>query len=108
MTVDDAFGAFLRNYHPKVEDVSLLEKYLIEMGIKSPGVEKFTSMESQIYVEALDRHFSRLENFLNSEKESLVNLVFGNVQSGKTRHLLANICLSCFGNNYSIRLTGDS
>ena len=62
------------------------------MGIKSSGVEKFTSEESQIYVEALDRHFNRLDNFLTSDKESLVNLVFGNVQSGKTRHLLANIC----------------
>ena len=92
MMVDDAFGAFLRNYHPKVENVSLLEKYLIELGIKSSGVEKFTSVEAKIYVEALDRHFSRLKNFLDSENESLVNLVFGNVQSGKTRHLLANIC----------------
>ena len=92
MTVDDAFGAFLRNYNPKIEDVAFLEKYLIEMGIKSSGVEKFTSEESQIYVEALDRHFNRLDNFLTSDKESLVNLVFGNVQSGKTRHLLANIC----------------
>ena len=92
MTVDDAFGAFLRNYNPKIEDVAFLEKYLIEMGIKSSGVEKFTSRESQIYVEALDRHFNRLDNFLNGNQESLVNLVFGNVQSGKTRHLLANIC----------------
>jgi len=92
MMVDDAFGAFLRNYHPKVENVSLLEKYLIELGIKSSGVEKFTSVEAKIYVEALDRHFSRLKNFLDSENDSLVNLVFGNVQSGKTRHLLANIC----------------
>ena len=92
MTVDDAFGAFLRNYNPKIEDVAFLEKYLIEMGIKSSGVEKFTNQESQIYVEALDRHFNRLDNFLNGNQESLVNLVFGNVQSGKTRHLLANIC----------------
>lgn len=92
MTVDDAFGAFLRNYNPKTEDIAFLEKYLIEMGIKSAGVERFTNKESQIYIEALDRHFSRLDHFLNSNKESLVNLVFGNVQSGKTRHLLANIC----------------
>lgn len=92
MTVDDAFGAFLRNYNPKIEDVAFLEKYLIEMGIKSSGVEKFINQESQIYVEALDRHFNRLDNFLTGDKESLVNLVFGNVQSGKTRHLLANIC----------------
>ncbi len=90
--VDDAFGAFLRNYNPKPEVVSLLERYLVELGVKTSGVEKFTSKEAQIYVEALTRHFNRLEDFLNGEKESLVNLVFGNVQSGKTRHLLANIC----------------
>jgi hypothetical protein len=92
MPADDAFGAFLRNYQPLVEDAAFLEKYLIDMGIKSPGVEKYTSHESQIYVEALERHFNRLNNFLISGQESMVNLVFGNVQSGKTRHLLANIC----------------
>jgi hypothetical protein len=89
---DDAFGAFLRNYNPKIEDTAFLEKYLIEMGIKSSGVDQFTNQESKFYVEALERHFNRLENFLNSANDSLVNLVFGNVQSGKTRHLLANIC----------------
>jgi hypothetical protein len=90
--IDDAFGAFLRDYNPKIEDTAFLEKYLIEMGIKSAGVDQFTSQESKFYVGALKRHFDRLENFLNSDKDSLVNLVFGNVQSGKTRHLLANIC----------------
>ena len=90
--IDDAFGAFLRDYNPKIEDTAFLEKYLIEMGIKSAGVDQFTSQESKFYVEALKRHFDRLEDFLNSDKDSLVNLVFGNVQSGKTRHLLANIC----------------
>jgi hypothetical protein len=92
MSFEDAFGAFLRNYKPLVEDTAFLEKYLIDMGIKSSGVEKYTNHESQIYVEALERHFNRLSNFLNSGQESVVNLVFGNVQSGKTRHLLANIC----------------
>jgi hypothetical protein len=90
--VDDAFGAFLRNYNPKIEESAFLEKYLIEMGIKTSSVEKFINEESRIYVEALDRHFNRLEAFLNGTSESVVNLIFGNVQSGKTRHLLANIC----------------
>jgi len=92
MANDDAFGAFLRNYKPRVENTAFLEKYLIDMGIKSSGVEKFTSHEAQIYVEALERHFNRLRNFLDGGQNSVVNLVFGNVQSGKTRHLLANIC----------------
>lgn len=92
MPADDPFGAFLRNYKPFVEETAFLEKYLIDIGIKTHGVEKYTSHESQIYLEALDRHFNRLNNFLISEQDSMVNLVFGNVQSGKTRHLLANIC----------------
>jgi len=89
---DDAFGAFLRNYRPKVENVSHLEKYLIEIGAKSSGLTSVINEESQFYIEALDRHFNRLSEFLQSSGESLVNLVFGNVQSGKTGHLLANIC----------------
>jgi len=89
---DDAFGAFLRNYRPKVENVSHLEKYLIEIGAKSSGLASVINEESQFYIEALDRHFNRLSEFLQSSGESLVNLVFGNVQSGKTGHLLANIC----------------
>lgn len=92
MVRDDAFGAFLRSYKPVIEDSAFLEKYLIDMGIKSAGVEKSTSNESHVYLAALERHFDRLDKFLNSGQDSIVNLVFGNVQSGKTRHLLANIC----------------
>jgi hypothetical protein len=92
MVHDDAFGAFLRSYTPAIEETAFLEKYLIDMGIKSAGVEKSTGSESQVYLEALERHFSRLDAFLSSGQDSVVNLVFGNVQSGKTRHLLANIC----------------
>lgn len=89
---EDAFGAFLRNYNPSVERNTSLERYLSELGIRPLGEKTYSNTESQKYAEALERHFSRLGKFLNSEKESLVNLVFGNVQSGKTRHLLANIC----------------
>lgn len=49
-------------------------------------------MVEKPYYESLERHFARLTDFLNSGEESVVNLVFGNVQSGKTGHLLANIC----------------
>ena len=92
MTADDAFGAFLRNYRPKIEESASLEKYLVEIGVKSEGIDQFVSQEAKTYVEALNRHFIRLKDFLASGEESLVNLIFGNVQSGKTRHLLANIC----------------
>lgn len=90
--LDDAFGAFLRNYRPKIESEAFLEKYLISIGIKSSVIDSVINQESEIYLEALERHFNRLSNFLNGGYDSLVNLVFGNVQSGKTRHLLANIC----------------
>lgn len=90
--VDDAFGAFLRNYRPKIESTAFLEKYLINIGVKSAGIDQVVNTESEIYVEALERHFNRLNGFLQSDSDSVVNLVFGNVQSGKTRHLLANIC----------------
>ena len=36
--IDDAFGAFLRDYNTKIEDTAFLEKYLIEMGIKGKTV----------------------------------------------------------------------
>lgn len=89
---DDAFGAFLRNYKPKIENAAFLEKYLVDIGVKSAGIDKVVNVEAEMYVQALERHFSRLTNFLQSDKDSVVNLVFGNVQSGKTRHLLANVC----------------
>ena len=92
MTPDDAFGAFLRNYRPKIEESASLEKYLTGIGVKPSGIGESVSQEAQTYVEALNRHFNRLQDFLTSQEESLVNLIFGNVQSGKTRHLLANVC----------------
>lgn len=92
MTAGDAFGAFLSDYKPRVEHTSYLDKYLMAIRIKPEGVESYSTQESKDYVDALERHFKRLENFLLSSQDSLVNLVFGNVQSGKTRHLLANVC----------------
>ena len=62
----------------------------------------------EIYAEALERHFDRLEGFLETEEESIVNLVYGNVQSGKTGHLLANICWARDkGFHLAIVLTGS-
>jgi hypothetical protein len=45
-----------------------------------------------IYESALERHFGRMEKFKSSNGEVFQNLVYGNIQSGKTAHLLANIC----------------
>ena len=106
---NDAFGAFLRNYNPKVDDTNSLEIYLSELGIKTLGEATYASRESQFYVEALERHFARLNVFLEKDQDSVVNLVFGNVQSGKTRHLLANICWAKDnGFHLSIVFTGST
>jgi hypothetical protein len=92
VSVNDTFGAFLSNYIPSQETTNFLDKYLIQEGIKIESTNNSTVKGRESYVEALDRHFSRLKMFLDSGKDSVVNLVFGNVQSGKTGHLLANIC----------------
>ena len=92
MQVNDSFGAFLRNYKPNKDINSFLDKYLIQEGFKHEGINSLAKKGNEVYLEALDRHFLRLSKFLDSENESIVNLVFGNVQSGKTGHLLANIC----------------
>ena len=105
---DKPFSAFLENYVPSVQKESFLDKYLIEMGIKSSSNVGDVLPGWEIYVEALERHFHRLETFLAGEDEALVNLVYGNVQSGKTGHLLANICWARDnGFHLAIVLTGS-
>jgi hypothetical protein len=89
---ENSWGAFVKIYKPSKLVSSSLEKYLISIGIKTDGSDNSVVKGREIYYENLERHFARLTDFLNSERESVVNLVFGNVQSGKTGHLLANIC----------------
>ena len=69
VATDEAFGAFLRNYRPKLEQSASLEKYLVSIGVKHPGIDGFVGQEAQTYVEALDRHFNRLKEFLGSNEE---------------------------------------
>ena len=105
---DKPFGAFLQNYVPKVQQESYLDKYLIDMGIRHSSKSGDIWPGWEIYIEALERHFERLGDFLKSEDESIVNLVYGNVQSGKTGHLLANICWARDnGFHLAIVLTGS-
>jgi hypothetical protein len=89
---ENTWGAFVNRYKPNNLVSSSLEKYLVSMGVKRDSAESTVIKGREVYYESLKRHFARLTEFLNSEEESLVNLVFGNVQSGKTGHLLANIC----------------
>lgn len=89
---ENTWGAFVKSYRPSKILSSSLEKYLVSIGVKKDGSVNSVIAGREAYYESLERHFARLANFLESEEKSVVNLVFGNVQSGKTGHLLANIC----------------
>jgi len=105
---EQPFGAFLRSYVPTIQDESFLDRYLVDMGIKHSSKPGDVWPGWEIYVEALERHFHRLENFLEGEEDSVVNLIYGNVQSGKTGHLLANICWARdHGFHLAVVLTGS-
>jgi len=92
MTGRDSWGAVLRTHSSSQMSRSFLDQYLVLQKIKKDSTEDIVINSQEDYVDALDRHFTRLDNFLQNSNESIVNLVFGNVQSGKTGHLLANIC----------------
>ena len=87
---EKSWGAFVTDFVNDKSSLTSLDKYLILMEIKSAANTVLKGRES--YLNCLDRHFDRLNKFLDNEDQSVVNLVFGNVQSGKTGHLLANIC----------------
>jgi hypothetical protein len=89
---ENSWGAFVKSYRPNNLQSSSLEKYLVSIDVKKDGSENSVIKGREAYYESLERHFARLADFLKSEEKSVVNLVFGNVQSGKTGHLLANIC----------------
>jgi len=92
MTTNQSWGAVLRTHSSIQTSKNFLDQYLILQKIKKDTVEDLVVDGYEDYVNALERHFSRLDNFLHDPNNSIVNLVFGNVQSGKTGHLLANIC----------------
>ena len=92
MSTNKTWGAVLRNYQPKISSTSYLEQYLQSEKIVSNSIDNKPVSGYEEYLKSIYRHFDRLNDFLENEDSSLVNLVFGNVQSGKTRHLLANIC----------------
>jgi len=89
---ENTWGAFVKSYKPNKLVSSSLEKYLVSILVKTDSSDSSVVKGREVYYENLERHFARLADFLTSEEESVVNLVFGNVQSGKTGHLLANIC----------------
>jgi hypothetical protein len=92
MSSDIPLGGFLTDWEPTNDHILFLDQYLIhDKKLKNSPVREATPGNENYLIE-LDKHFGRLINFLNSTENELVNLVFGNVQSGKTSHLRANIC----------------
>lgn len=109
MTTRDSWGAVLRTHSSSQISRSFLDQYLVLQKIKKDSTEDKVTNGHEDYVAALVRHFSRLNKFLQDPNESVVNLVFGNVQSGKTGHLLANICWARDNNfHLAIVLTGSN
>lgn len=91
MTTDIPFDAYLGDWKPPQSDIKSLDIYL--EGRKSEIQQSVNGKEDwSQYLYALQRHFGRMKRFLQSEGTRFQNLVFGNIQSGKTAHILANIC----------------
>ena len=83
---------FLSSWEPKGQD-EVLPEYLNELRDSFfREDENYSESDWASYRSNLDRHFARLNEFLSTTQISIQNLVLGNVQSGKTGHLLANIC----------------
>lgn len=91
MTIETPFSAVLTSWTPPVQTETSLAVYL-----KSRKLQIMGNQNGQIdwdnYSLSLDRHLKRLNDFLSEERADFQNLVFGRIQSGKTAHLLANIC----------------
>jgi hypothetical protein len=83
-------GAF-GDWRPKDVKTSALEEYLGSLKASFLKDAKYTEEIWQNYKNHLDRHFLRITDFLNSQDVLFKNLVLGNVQAGKTGHLISSI-----------------
>lgn len=92
MGSSERLEAALLRWTPPSQSASKLDLYLEELRSKFNLDPDFRDADWQRYVEYLNRHFARIVRFLDDEDGDLQNLVLGNVQSGKTGHLMANIC----------------
>jgi hypothetical protein len=87
MTDLGAFG----NWKPKNSKISALDEYLISLKTSFMNDTKYTEKIWDNYKKHLDRHFARISEFLSSQDALFKNLVLGNVQAGKTGHLISSI-----------------
>lgn len=107
--MSDSLGAFIRDWEPPQHNKTFLDRYLLlDNKIEDSNVLIPTNGNKN-YIDELQIHFSRLQESVAKWEKPFVNLVFGNVQSGKTSHLRANICWAR-DNNFDllILLTGSN
>lgn len=83
---------FADDWEPNYETSPSLPRYLEARKRIIIGPDESGSQDWNVYKESFSRHIERLENFLVNGEGNLQNLVYGNIQSGKTAHLLGNIC----------------
>jgi len=107
--MDNSLGAFIRDWEPPQFGRTFLDRYLLLDGKIEDTHARTATIGNENYLTELETHFSRLESNLNNWEKPFVNLVFGNVQSGKTSHLRANICWARDKNfDLMILLTGSN
>ncbi len=83
---------FFSDWAPQTDQKSLLDTYL--SGLKNKFLNsdpEYTISHWENYQSHLDRHFHRLTSFLSEPGNFIQNLVLGNVQAGKTGHLMSSI-----------------
>jgi hypothetical protein len=76
MTGRDSWGAVLRTHSSSQMLRSFLDQYLVLQKIKKDSTEDIVINGQEDYVDALDRHFTRLDNFLQNSNESNINLYY--------------------------------
>lgn len=83
---------YFDDWVPQIEEPGVLDTYL--SGLKQSFMSDdphFNGDAWQNYTEHLEKHFDRLDQFLGEPEFLLQNLVLGNVQSGKTGHLMSSM-----------------
>lgn len=83
---------FAEDWRPEQNNVSSLDEYLESRKNVIQGNDSGGKADWENYHSSLDKHLKRIDKFLLSGERNMQNLVYGNIQSGKTAHLLANIC----------------
>jgi hypothetical protein len=91
MTEGSNLRGIITDWRPPQESKNALEMYLDKLKSKLESDSLFTGQNWVKYVENFTRHTARIEMFLNQDNYFLSNLVLGNVQSGKTGHMMASV-----------------